>query len=105
MLKKLAESHLTLHKFEIGRHTRFFCLGMGVNDVDISNFVCIRNLKDHETATLGGSDHRPVTFEKSNLIQLLKDFSRWNIRKLAQPAIKSRYTAVLEEKRLIVQKK
>ena len=99
------EYGLNLHEFEVGRYTTYSGGGMGVTDLVIFNFVDIRNLQVHETETRGGSDHRPVTFETPDCIPLDKDFSRWNVRKLADPATRTQYTDALEKKKLYVLQK
>lgn len=80
-----------------GRYTSFSRsgTGCGVTDLVIMRGLTAGNLIIHEEESLGGSDHRPVTFEISTELPPTRSFSRWNVRKLHDPAVTKRYREAL----------
>jgi hypothetical protein len=100
LLNLLDQSPLSIHPFTTGRFTTFSGGGMGVTDLVLSNNVEIQDLQVHETETLGGSDHRPLTFEIADAVDRDKDFSRWNVRKLAESEVRIAYSDALEHQKM-----
>ena len=99
LLNRLAESTLYICEPEEGKRTTFARSfqsqgGWGITDLVLSNGVPIQEYKVWETETLGGSDHRPLTFE-INLAPVEKSFERINIRKLQEELIQEEYVQVL----------
>jgi len=71
--------------------------GRSITDLVITNGHNVDSFKVWEDESLGGSDHRPLTFT----IPLEKvenaAYSRWNVRKLALPEIREQYSKHLEK--------
>ena len=91
-LGELANTPLTLQTPTQGKWTTFAGGGCGVTDVVLANFE-VSDLVVHEHKSLGGSDHRPVTFrinvdapEHSG-----RTFERWNVRRLAKQEVRELY--------------
>lgn len=79
-----------------GRWTTVNSEGQGVTDLVLSNGIHIADLEIHEEESQGGSDHRPICFHFTPSEALpTKDFSRWNVRKLAQPQIMDKFKNIL----------
>lgn len=74
-----------------GKYTSVTKEGRGITDLVLTSDTEISNLIIHETESLGGSDHRPLTFSiiTSNLEK--REFQRWNIRKFATDKVKEKY--------------
>lgn len=73
--------------------------GTGMPDLVLaSGNVAPRQLVAHENQSLGGSDHRPLTFEiDSNRPE--RTFDRWHVRKFLEPGVRERYRDLLTETR------
>jgi exonuclease III len=65
-------------------------------DYVISAQVPVTRMTVHEDDSIGGSDHRPITFCIPQKPKGRK-FFRWNVRKLNDPEIRTRYTEVSKE--------
>ena len=55
------------------------------------------NVAIHESESLGGSDHRPVTFALSWIFSANAEFIRLDIRKLSDPMVLDLYRASIRE--------
>ena len=62
-------------------------------DYVISAQVPVVRMTVHEDDSIGGSDHRPITFGIPQKPKGRK-FFRWNVRKLNDPEIRTRYTEI-----------
>lgn len=92
----LEESLLFQENPEVGKWTSFSGTGRGIPDLVLSTRVGIRKLTVHETNNLGGSDHRPLTFEVDTQIEVERNISRWNVRKLADLKVRTIYYNLLK---------
>lgn len=83
---------------DYGRFTSFSTRGAGVTDIILlGNDARIKNMTVHTYETLGGSDHRPITFEVDVEIALdHRVFERLDIRKLADEGRRELYLENLE---------
>jgi hypothetical protein len=97
----LLENPVFLWPAEEGRYSSFSTRGDGraVPDLLLSNGDEPREVIIHERNSLGGSDHRPITFIVTDPLICTREFSRWDIRKLSQPAVLERYENTLESTR------
>lgn len=84
-----------------GRLTSFGGTGGGVTDLVIASIgahAAMQELVVHEKTKLGGSDHRPLTFElQLGETRPRKEFSRWNVRKLMEPEVQDAFRSHLLE--------
>lgn len=92
----LAESPITFWKPEVGRFTSYGNGGAGVTDLVLTSGIRPLELTIHEGNSLGGSDHRPLTFSVNTRAPPPRAFERWNVRKLADPEVQERYRLLLE---------
>ena len=78
-----------------GKWTTFAGGGCGITDLVLANFN-IQSIVVHEKESLGGSDHRPLTFtlEVDDLVED-RNFKRWNVRKLAKAVYQEQYQQLL----------
>lgn len=95
----LDESPLHLWNSEVGRFTTLNTSsgGRGVTDLVFSHNLAVFNVEIHETQSLGGSDHRPVTFDVPSNSNRTRQFERLNVRKLSEPEISTAYLDKLKE--------
>lgn len=94
----LAESAISLWRSEEGRFTSISSHGgRGVTELVLSNGIEPIEIKVHEENSLGGSDHRPVTFTINTAAARPRAFERWNVRKLADRAVQLAYTTYLRD--------
>lgn len=96
----LLENPVFLWPAESGRYSSFSPRGdgCGVPDLVLSNGEEPRLVTIHEKYSLGGSDHRPVTFDITCIsldLAETRDFNRFNIRRLHEPDILERYKSTL----------
>lgn len=95
----IANSGFNLVQPTRGRFTSFGQnAGAGVVDLVLTNGPIANNLVVHETESLGGSDHRPVTFHVDIPAPPYREFSRWNIRAFDRQEVRDRYTSLLFER-------
>ncbi len=71
--------------------------GSGVTDIVLSSGIEISNMTVWEQTSLGGSDHRPITFEINLQLPAPRQFSRWNIRKFIDDDVRDDYAAILHQ--------
>lgn len=69
--------------------------GRGITDLVLFADINVQNLCIYEENSLGGSDHRPLVFEMSNMVLQHREFQRWNIRKFTQEGVKEKFEAEL----------
>lgn len=80
-----------------GKWTTFSPNGNGIPDIVLTKDIDVFDFEVHEEEALGGSDHRPLTFQAGPAIETEKNFERWDLRKLNQEAHRKKYCSVLEE--------
>ena len=80
-----------LQKPVVGKYTTRTHNGQGITDLVFTNEVDIQDYTVHENKSLGGSDHRPITFTIPNLVLTEKFFKRWHVRKLAKFETQNKY--------------
>ena len=90
----LADSEFQVQRPIKGKWTSFANAGHSIPDMVIANFP-IEDLVVHENESLGGSDHRPLTFTVPTEDPMEKLVDRWNIRRLAKPSIRKKYVEAL----------
>ena len=78
-----------------GKYTTFHRGGHGIPDIVLSTGPAVRDLIIHETCSLGGSDHRPLTFSTPSLRRPTKQFERYHVRRLAEPDVRQKYREAL----------
>ena len=86
LLEELVDSQLSIQKPISGKWTSFNRGGCGIPDIVLANFD-VESVTVHELESLGGSDHRPITFKIPDRVDPdagTKHFTRWNIRKLSR---------------------
>lgn len=66
-----------------GKWTTFGHGGMGITDIVITRNTDIAEYTIWEDESLGGSDHRPLTFSIGGEAPRARQFERWNIRALS----------------------
>jgi hypothetical protein len=69
--------------------------GQGVTDLVFSLNCLVHNLVIHEDNSLGGSDHRPLTFDMAANFNPTREFTRWNVRKFLEPGVIERFQEFL----------
>ena len=74
-----------------GKWTTVANEGFGIADLVLSNDAPIINMEVHENQTLGGSDHRPITFELQIGLDIAKWVARWNIAKFRDGSYIEKY--------------
>lgn len=86
----------SLKRPDIGRFTSFgWGRGEGVTDCVFQLNTEVNYLKVHEDNSLGGSDHRPVTFNMNAAFNPVREFTRWNVRKLMQVETQEIFNQIL----------
>ena len=97
LLGELENTPLTVQQPNQGKWTTFAGAGCGVTDVVLANFE-VSDLTVHEHNSLGGSDHRPVTFRLNVEAPAHsgRSFERWNVRKLVHQPVKEQYASHLQ---------
>lgn len=93
---------LNVHVAGSGRFTTFANAGAGVTDLVISNDVNIRDFRIWENEPLGGSDHRPLTFEIHINTPMEKQFTRWNVKNLMHGQNRLHFLSYLEHTAALV---
>ncbi|KAJ3376396.1 hypothetical protein HDU80_004090, partial [Chytriomyces hyalinus] len=94
--QELANSGLALQIPESGKWTSWSGGGRGIPDVILSSFPVL-DLTVHERESLGGSDHRPMTFSVPLEVDPApKSFARWNVRRLTTAKYHQRFANELE---------
>ncbi|KAJ3338415.1 hypothetical protein HDU83_008171, partial [Entophlyctis luteolus] len=96
LLQALATTPLRVQKPTTGKWTSFSNGGHGIPDIVLANFP-VSNFVVHESESLGGSDHRPLTFDVPTEPLPPKTFERWNIRRLARATTQEQYRSHLED--------
>jgi hypothetical protein len=100
LLRKLEELPLHIIEPTQGRYTTMKNGGKGITDLVMTNDIPVANLIIHEDESLGGSDHRPLTFATPDPQDFQKKaFERWNVRKLAYLDVREQYLAALASTR------
>jgi len=92
------ENGLEIEKPVEGEFTSFnvHMGGFGMPDLVITaNGASTRQLTAHENESLGGSDHRPLSWEIDGSPPARR-FTRWNIRRLKEPEIRQCYYHTLQ---------
>ncbi len=99
----LTDSPLFRNEPTLGKFTTWTHTGHGITDHVISTLALqprIRQLTVHEHASLGGSDHRPLTFSLEGVrLQRSAAFSRWHIRKFLEEDNRNLYLEYLRNQR------
>lgn len=74
------------------KFTSFSFWGAGITDLIITNSEKIEGLSIHENQSLGGSDHRPITFQM-NIKETVKskEFARWNLKRFLNEETQLKY--------------
>ncbi|KAI9325336.1 hypothetical protein BDR26DRAFT_962721 [Obelidium mucronatum] len=102
LLDELTNSQLSLQRPVEGKWTTFAGAGCGITDLVLANFD-ITTVKVHELESLGGSDHRPVTFSLDiDNTTNAKDFTHWNVRRLASAQHSKAYEDALANSSTLV---
>lgn len=92
----LNNSALRIQSPVLGKWTTFQGGGRGIPDILLANFPVV-DLTVHEQESLGGSDHRPLTFSIPLDIEPKdRQFLRWNIRRLTRPQYAKKYLGELD---------
>ena len=81
----------------VGRYTSYSHGGRGITEHIIAFNTGVTNLKVHERDPLGGSDHRPLTFDWGDAAVPGVEFIRWNIRLLDKEEVREQYALNLTE--------
>jgi hypothetical protein len=97
LLEHITNHRLSVQETTIGKYTSFKGDGKGIPDLVITAGPQITQFTAHEHETLGGSDHRPLTFEIESQIMVNREFTRWNVRKLAEDPIRQAYAQKMAE--------
>ena len=71
--------------------------GRGVTDHVVTFNTSINQLVVHERESLGGSDHRPLTFSWGDEPLDTPEFTRWNVRAFTDVDVRDAYVESLEE--------
>jgi hypothetical protein len=96
LMEKLEQIPVYIVPPNQGKYTTLSGGGRGITDHVLTNDVPVSEYIVHEDESLGGSDHRPLTFVVPDPADFQKKaFERWNVRKLADPEIKERFTTSL----------
>ncbi|KAJ3224749.1 hypothetical protein HDU78_010855, partial [Chytriomyces hyalinus] len=94
--QELTNSGLALQTPESGKWTSWAGGGRGIPDIILSSFP-VSNFTVHERESLGGSDHRPMTFSVPLEVEPTpKSFVRWNVRRLTTAKYHQRYAEELQ---------
>ena len=101
LIQELAEKDLLIANPVQGRWTCVNYMGQSVVDHVITNGIEVNNYVVPDDC-LGGSDHRPLVFEIPTGHEPQKNFTRWDVRKLANQEIAAEYQALLGEKKIEV---
>ena len=93
VLRAQIELHrLVVQEPVVGKFTSFKNGGAGIPDLVITAGVNTHGLTVHEKETLGGSDHRPLTFAIDAQTVVGRHIERWHVRKLAEQKTQERST-------------
>lgn len=89
----ILENPIFLWNAEQGRFTTFCHSGYGssVTDLILTNGIQPTEITIHEENSLGGSDHRPITFAIQTNAVPEREFTRYNVRRIADLQVQQRY--------------
>jgi Reverse transcriptase (RNA-dependent DNA polymerase) len=98
---KLLMSHLEGNSLaiippDVGRFSSFQHNGSGQPDLILAQGLIPRDITIHESNTLGGSDHRPITFVLPLSLYNDKIFKRWNFSKVQSIDQQEQFRLLLE---------
>jgi hypothetical protein len=88
---QILEHHLEVQEPIQGKFTSYKEGGRGIPDLLITNGTRPREFIVHEGESLGGSDHRPLTFIFESEVPAEIPIDRWDVRKLAKKEVRERY--------------